>query len=81
MRAPRLAAHANAPRRPAVAQRDAFRVDQRFGPDPRTQAARDPDPKRRLAQLDRDPDEDRDDPEVPRQDEDRQEEGDYECDR
>jgi hypothetical protein len=71
-RAPRFAPNAHSAGGTAITQRDALGVDERLGSDPRPQPARDPDPERRLAELDRDPDEDRQDPEVPRQDEDRQ---------
>jgi hypothetical protein len=79
-RRPSLAFDSDLTLGPALRERDAFRADQRLGTDLRPPPAREADPEAGLTDLDQDPRDDRRDPPARREDEDRQEDGDDECD-
>jgi hypothetical protein len=79
-RPPGLALDAHATGRTALVERDALGADERLRADPRACAPREPDPERRLAELDREADDDRNDSPARRQDEQSQRDGDDEGD-
>jgi len=76
IRAPGLTVDAHATGRPALVERHAFRSDERLGSDPRTPASGAAHPEARLAELDGQADDDRDDAPPGREDEEGQRDGD-----
>ena len=72
---PPLSSNPHLALRTALGHGYAFGAGQRLGPDRRLSSARDSDPERGLAELDRHPDHDGGDPPAGRQDEDGQEDG------
>jgi hypothetical protein len=75
-RAPDLAMDAHSARRAALVERNAFGADERLRPDPRTPAPGAAHPEARLSELDRQADQDRDDPPARREDEQSERDGD-----